>query len=180
MLVDNVAGGAATFKAIGAKSTGRPGAAASAPAKVTAELWRIAAFEDGVVLRNGSGLFDANRATPASTVALLRAMYRNPFAGAEFVAQLSVGGVDGTLRHRFRGWASTRVIRAKTGTLHGIAALSGYVIRPGGRWAIAFSAFVNGVGRNTAEAHSTIDGVVDAIGRETLRPVDGRSSTRPD
>ncbi len=53
----------------------------------------------------------------------------------EFVAQLAVGGVDGTLKHRFRGGHARRLVRAKTGTLEDVAALSGYVLSPSGRGA---------------------------------------------
>jgi D-alanyl-D-alanine carboxypeptidase/D-alanyl-D-alanine-endopeptidase (penicillin-binding protein 4) len=163
------------FKAIGAKVTGRPGTAGDAATTAEAELRRLGAFEGGVVVRNGSGLFDANRATPASLVALLRAMYRDPFAGPDFVAQLSVGGVDGTLRHRFRDGAWRGVIRAKTGTLNGVAALSGYVLGPNGHGTTVFSALINGVGNTTAEAHASLDNVVEALARRTWPPAGNRA-----
>ncbi len=103
------------FKAIGAQAKGRPASADAATEAVGHALDEIGAAEAGVVIKNGSGLFDANRTTAAATTTLLRAMYRDPGAAPEYVAQLSIGGVDGTLRHRFADWAKARAVRAKTG-----------------------------------------------------------------
>src|SRR6185312_8531343 len=121
--------------------------------------------------KNGSGLFDANRVTPAATTALLRVMDRDPSAGPEYLAQLSIGGIDGTLRHRFREWETTRAIRAKTGTLDAVAALSGYVLGPPGRAPVAFSIFANGISGKVGAARPSMDRVVDAIAREVWKGV---------
>jgi D-alanyl-D-alanine carboxypeptidase/D-alanyl-D-alanine-endopeptidase (penicillin-binding protein 4) len=157
------------FKAIGAKAKGRPAAADAAVEAIVAELRALGAFEPGVVVRNGSGLFDANRTTPAATTTLLRAMQRDPFAGPEYVAQLSIGGVDGTLRHRFRELAVSRAIRAKTGTLDAVAALSGYVLPPPGRAPLAFSILVNGISGRTGAARALMDRVVEAAAAEVWK-----------
>jgi D-alanyl-D-alanine carboxypeptidase/D-alanyl-D-alanine-endopeptidase (penicillin-binding protein 4) len=132
-----------------------------------------------VVIKNGSGLFDANRATPAATTALLRAMERDPSAGPEYLAQLSIGGVDGTLRHRFREWETTRAIRAKTGTLDAVAALSGYVLAPPGRAPVAFSVFVNGISGKVSAARTSMDRIVDAVAREVWKGVSPPPAAAP-
>src|SRR5258707_15846831 len=95
------------FKARGAKK-GRPATAEAAAEAVTGYLTEAGAFEPGVVVKNGSGLFDSNRVTPASTTALLRAAYRDPRVGPDFVAQLSIGGVDGTMHGRLREGSKER------------------------------------------------------------------------
>lgn len=154
------------FKAMAAKAKGRPATAEQAAEVVQAALTSLGAYESGVVVKNGSGLFDADRLTAASTTALLRTMARDPVSGPEYVAQLSVGGVDGTLRHRFREWADTHAVRAKTGTLDAVAALSGYVMGPPGRGAVAFAVMVNGISGKVPLARPSMDRVVDAIARE--------------
>jgi D-alanyl-D-alanine carboxypeptidase/D-alanyl-D-alanine-endopeptidase (penicillin-binding protein 4) len=47
--------------------------------------------------------------------------------GPDLLQSLSVGGVDGTTRNRFRGSSAAERVRAKTGTLNGVSCLSGYV-----------------------------------------------------
>jgi D-alanyl-D-alanine carboxypeptidase/D-alanyl-D-alanine-endopeptidase (penicillin-binding protein 4) len=83
----------------------------------------------------------------------------------EYVAQLSVGGVDGTLRKRFRQELTRRRVRAKTGTLDDVIALSGYVLRDDGRGPIAFSIFFNHVAGKQDGARHAADRLVDLIAR---------------
>ena len=160
------------FKAIGARAKGRPAASDAGAEAVRRVLEELGAAPEGVVVKNGSGLFDADRTTPAATTALLRAMQRDPYAGPEYVAQLSIGGVDGTLRHRFREWEATRAVRAKTGTLDAVAALSGYVLAPPGKAPVAFSVLVNGIPGKVPSVRPDMDRVVDAIAREVWKGVE--------
>jgi D-alanyl-D-alanine carboxypeptidase/D-alanyl-D-alanine-endopeptidase (penicillin-binding protein 4) len=76
---------------------------------------------------NGSGLGHQNRVTAAGMAELLRRIYFDPRIGPEMMQSLSVGGVDGTTRNRFRGSSASHRVRAKTGTLSGVSCLSGYV-----------------------------------------------------
>ena len=91
----------------------------------------------GSSIKNGSGLFDANRTTAFSMAKLLRFVWQDPAMKNEFVAQLAIGGVDGTLHKRFRDTRAHRAVRAKTGTLDDAIALSGYVLGPTGKSTIA-------------------------------------------
>lgn len=151
------------FKSLAASARGRPGTAEAAAEVVSGVVGEMGAAEPALVVKNGSGLFDANRASARSLATLLRAAYRDPALGADFVAQLAIGGVDGTLRARFRSWSGRRAIRAKTGTLEGVAALSGYVLAPPGRSPVSFSILVNGIPGKVGEARRGMDRVVDAI-----------------
>lgn len=154
------------FKTLAAVKRGRPGTAEAAAALVGETLGEIGAFEEGVVLRNGSGLFDAARASPQAIVRLLRTVFHDPALGADFIAQLAIGGVDGTLRGRFRAWSRERAIRAKTGTLASVTALSGYVLPPPGRPPIAFSVLASDVRGNIAPTRQAIDDFVEALAEE--------------
>jgi D-alanyl-D-alanine carboxypeptidase/D-alanyl-D-alanine-endopeptidase (penicillin-binding protein 4) len=160
------------FRAIGAQAKGRPATTEAAAAAVTSYLESVSALEPGVIVKNGSGLFDANRVTAASTTALLRAAYRDPRVGPDFLAQLSIGGVDGTMRSRFREWSKPRAVRAKTGTLDAVAALSGYVLPPPGRAPIAFSLLVNGIPGKVSATRASMDDVVKAIAAELWKGAD--------
>ncbi|MEY2932933.1 MAG: hypothetical protein RL033_3682, partial [Pseudomonadota bacterium] len=90
------------------------------------------------------------------------AVRRNPAVYPEFLAQLAVGGVDGTLRSRFRRFKEQRLVRAKTGTLSAAVGLSGYVLAPSGS-PIAFSILVNGLDGQASAVRERIDRVVEAV-----------------
>ena len=122
------------FKTLGGRGQGAPGEERRrGGGRRRSWLERIGASDAGVVIKNGSGLFDANRVTRVrAPCELLRWAWRDPAIQPEYVAQLSVGGVDGTLHKRFRQELTRRRVRAKTGTLDDVIALSGYVLRDGG------------------------------------------------
>ncbi len=157
------------FKTLGAERKGRPGKSEAGAEIVTQYLGEIAALDEGTVIKNGSGLFDANRVTASTTARLLRAAYRDPATSAEMVSQLAIGGVDGTLHGRFRAHKADRRVRAKTGTLESVAALSGYVLGTTGHGPVAFSIFVNGVAGKVSGARAAIDKCVEAIAKATAR-----------
>ena len=79
---------------------------------------------DGLAVVDGSGLDRSDRATCA-TLAALDAT-GGP-AGATVIAGLPRAGNCGTLVKRFLGQPAAGRIRAKTGSLTGVAALTGYV-----------------------------------------------------
>jgi D-alanyl-D-alanine carboxypeptidase/D-alanyl-D-alanine-endopeptidase (penicillin-binding protein 4) len=95
------------------------------------------------VPRNGSGLGHANRITADAMAELLRALYLDPRVGPEIIQSLSIGGIDGTTRNRFKGTLAARRVRAKTGTLAGKSCLSGLV--GDGPDVLAFSILVQGL-----------------------------------
>ena len=55
---------------------------------------------------------------------------------------LPLGGVDGTLKHRFKTGHAHRAVRAKTGSLRGVHALGGYVITATGE-ELVFAIYAN-------------------------------------
>ncbi len=152
------------FKSLGGEAKHRPAKSAEAGEVVAAFLDRIGASDPGVVFKNGSGLFDADRVTAYSTASLLRWAWRDPEVEPEYLAQLAIGGVDGTLHKRFRNELTKRRVRAKTGTLDDAIALSGYVLREG-RGPIAFSILYNRVAGKQDIARRSADRLVELIAK---------------
>lgn len=83
----------------------------------------------GYRLRDGSGLSRNNLATPRVLVSTLRTMYHAK-GNDVFLASLPVAGISGTLKNRLRHTTAEGSVRAKTGTLRGVRALSGYIEHP--------------------------------------------------
>jgi len=123
----------------------------------------------GLVLRNGSGLFDANRVSPRQLGGALRAAWRDPAVHAEFITQLAVGGEEGTLRNRLATPGAPRVVRAKTGTLRDVVALSGYVLTQDPGQSLVFVYLANGVTGHTREAQQQADALVRAVVQAATR-----------
>jgi len=141
---------------------------------------RFAAEQGGRVrAENGSGLSRRDTASPASVGALLDSMLdvdQNDPSEAQaqqerrrdaWVSTLAVAGRTGTLARRMRGSAAANNCRAKTGTLNGVSALSGYCFRNGtidAEHAIVFSILMSGdVGR----AHRVQDQMTALMARYT-------------
>lgn len=151
------------LKILGAERKRKPGRSADGVAVVLDALKRQGVPLTGVSMVNGSGLFHGNAVTTNALSRLLAAMYGNPSLRDDFVAHLAVGGVDGTLARRFRSLPAPRIVRAKTGTLDDVIALSGYVLGPQPGSAVAFSYLANGVTGKHTEARDLIDHMVEAI-----------------
>lgn len=95
----------------------------------------------GIELFDGSGLSPYNRITPLSTVRFLTWSAAQPW-GEAFQAALPVGGQTGSLSRRFRGTPLDGRIFAKTGTVQGVNALSGYMLAASGK-TLVFSVIAN-------------------------------------
>jgi D-alanyl-D-alanine carboxypeptidase/D-alanyl-D-alanine-endopeptidase (penicillin-binding protein 4) len=94
-----------------------------------------------LVLSDGSGLSRNDMVTAEATLQLLTYMHSHKYAST-FRDALSIAGVDGTLRNRFKGTAAENNLRGKTGTLSSASSLSGYVRDAAGE-ELAFSIMVN-------------------------------------
>jgi D-alanyl-D-alanine carboxypeptidase/D-alanyl-D-alanine-endopeptidase (penicillin-binding protein 4) len=104
---------------------------------------------------DGSGLSSYNRQTPAAQVELLHVAEQSPTAGAAFRRALPIACHDGTLKTRMCNTPAALHLSAKTGTLPGVRALSGYTRTASGR-EVWFSFQLTGV-RNGTKARDAID-----------------------
>ena len=76
---------------------------------------------------------------------VLRAAYHSRYA-PEFIASLSLAGIDGTLRNRMRQ-SPAGSVRLKTGHLDGVSGVAGYVTAHSGKTFVLVS-YVNHLRRN--------------------------------
>ena len=95
---------------------------------------------------DGSGLSRANKASPREIVDLLREMRSN----TTYRASLAIPGRVGTLAGRMRGTPAQGRCQAKTGTLRGVSALSGYCLATNGH-TLAFSFLENNMNASAAK-----------------------------
>jgi D-alanyl-D-alanine carboxypeptidase/D-alanyl-D-alanine-endopeptidase (penicillin-binding protein 4) len=123
-------------------------------------LERAGAVRTGWDLSDGSGMSVYNRLSPRTVVTLLRWGAAQSW-GAAWRGTFPIAGVDGTLARRFGGTPLEGRLFAKTGTLTGTNALSGYLIAASGR-TLTFSFFANDVPRG-ASATARMDSLLVEI-----------------
>jgi D-alanyl-D-alanine carboxypeptidase/D-alanyl-D-alanine-endopeptidase (penicillin-binding protein 4) len=104
---------------------------------------------------DGSGLSRYNRQTPGAQVELLKLADESATAHAAFRRALPVACHDGTLKTRMCNTAAAGRVSAKTGTLPGVRALSGYTRTASGR-TVWFSFQLTGV-RDGTRARNALD-----------------------
>jgi D-alanyl-D-alanine carboxypeptidase/D-alanyl-D-alanine-endopeptidase (penicillin-binding protein 4) len=124
-------------------------------------LSEVGVDDTAYFLRDGSGLSRLNLVTPETVAKLLGFMARSAQRDA-WISLLPVGGEDGTLGSRFKGTAAAGRVRAKTGSISHVSALSGYLDKADGRL-IAFSIFVNNFNGQTSGSRGAIDRIVGAL-----------------
>ena len=110
-------------------------------------------------MADGSGLSRYNYATADLIVAILRRMYDDPRHRDAWVEALAVGGQAGTLQKRFAGTQGEGRVRAKTGAISNVRALSGYVPAANGEQ-LVFSIIVNNVKATSDEIYKVVDAAV--------------------
>ncbi|MEM9216423.1 MAG: D-alanyl-D-alanine carboxypeptidase [Cyanobacteria bacterium P01_F01_bin.150] len=110
---------------------------------------------------DGSGLSRQNMAKPSVFIETLIAMTTVPERDI-FYYSLPVAGHSGTLKNRFHDTSAQGIVRAKTGTLRGVRALSGYMDHPT-QGTLVFSILVNQPGQSGWTMLNAIDQIVVAI-----------------
>lgn len=120
------------LKTIGARASG-VGSSENGARAVTEWLLKLGPIGSEARIVNGSGLFDANRASSNLLVRLLVEAIADKGIAPEYLVQLSIAGGDGTLSKRMRRLPSGCVVRAKTGTLRSTISLAGLIGRQDGR-----------------------------------------------
>ena len=112
-------------------------------------------------LRDGSGLSRHNLLAPRGTVRLLEYMWRSDDREA-YLHSLPVAAHDGTLDWRFKQAATRGRIRAKTGSMSHVLALSGYAEGAAGE-TLAFAIFANNFGMNSSSTRQLVDAIASTL-----------------
>ncbi len=134
------------YKSLSASYDSSPGSWEKT-SEIARNWWQNATLPDTLRVRNGSGMGSVNQLSPNQIVSLLGYVWSRKEYLPEYLSALSVAGVDGTLKSRFKYSPLRGIIRAKTGTLNesGVSTLSGYVLLP--RETLAFAVLVNHTGK---------------------------------
>jgi serine-type D-Ala-D-Ala carboxypeptidase/endopeptidase (penicillin-binding protein 4) len=144
------------FKLLGAKFKDTPGTLDGGQEVISSFLSEIGINRYSYEILEGSGLTRYNKVNADVYVKLLKFMYDDRFLFDYFMNSLSIAGKDGTLRHRMIGTNAEGNVFAKTGTLNGVSALSGYVIDKDNEILI-FYCVMNGFGGNATPMRDVQD-----------------------
>ncbi|MBL9037643.1 MAG: D-alanyl-D-alanine carboxypeptidase/D-alanyl-D-alanine-endopeptidase [Archangium sp.] len=151
------------LKVLGAEVLGAPGTTAKGIDVVEAFLESEVGLARGsYVMKNGSGLNDTNRFSASQTNRLLATMATRFTLMPEYLSSLPIAGKDGTLKYRFEGSEAVWRLRAKTGTLENVSALSGYVQAASGE-RFVFSVMVNDFPGRASAVVQHIDALTAAV-----------------
>ncbi len=120
------------FLTLGAQVFGPPATPEKARRAAKLVLRQRGMVFNGMRLDNGAGLSRTTRIAAGDLgKVLLDASYSPWFA--EYVSSMSLAGLDGTLRKRFRAEPATGQMHLKTGRLNDVFATAGYVHAASGR-----------------------------------------------
>lgn len=131
--------------------------AARSAQKVLADTYGLK--ESSVVVADGSGFSRNNRITAGAMSKLLLEILKRKDAKS-FFDSLPSNGVDGTLDDRMTDAHHKGRVVAKTGSIAGVSALSGYILDPKGKPVYAFSVLVNG---GSGDARGLQDSICRAL-----------------
>jgi len=146
------------LRAIG-RVDGRAATAADGKDAVLAVLQAWGVPAGSLVVADGSGLSRYNYVTADAMVSILRHMHDDPRHHQPWQDALAVAGARGTLQKRFVGTPLEGRVRAKTGTISNVRALSGYVAAANGEQ-LVFSIIVNNVTATSEEIYKIVDAAV--------------------
>ncbi|MDQ2890828.1 MAG: D-alanyl-D-alanine carboxypeptidase/D-alanyl-D-alanine-endopeptidase [Gemmatimonadota bacterium] len=152
--------GEVLMRTIGLERTG-VGVADSGIAVSRRQLTAWGIPRDGYELHDGSGMARADLVSPETLVRILQRMSESP-TFAIFYDALPIAAVDGTIAHRMAGTPAANNVHAKTGSLHWVRSLSGYVTDADGQRLI-FSVLANKWTTPPSSVTMTADSIAAAL-----------------
>ncbi|MHA7273650.1 D-alanyl-D-alanine carboxypeptidase/D-alanyl-D-alanine endopeptidase [Arthrobacter sp. TMT4-20] len=158
---------AETLARLAAGAAGQPASFGGATDTIDSVLGQLGVPGEGLVVGDAAGLSPRNDVSPAQLAAVVRALAisEDPALVAA-LGGMPIAGLSGTLQDRYelQGPAAdgAGLVRAKTGTLNAVTALSGYVVTVDGRL-LVFSFIAGELDGNTVAARTAIDRTAAAI-----------------
>jgi serine-type D-Ala-D-Ala carboxypeptidase/endopeptidase (penicillin-binding protein 4) len=116
-----------TWKTIAAEVYGSPGTGSNGSRAVERALADWGILSSYMRLADGSGVSYYNLTSARTLAEILYIMYLHPLYRDPFYKSLPILGIDGTLMNRGINTPAVGRVHAKTGTLSGVSALSGYI-----------------------------------------------------
>ena len=161
-------------KALGRAAAGEPGSWENGVGAMRRQLAALGVDLRGARLVDGSGLSRQNRLSARNVVGVMAAVDRSFALAPEFLAALPLAARDGTLEDR--AVRSAGRLRAKTGRMAGVSALSGWA--QGGRGAFLFSLLVNGGEGSDAAVARAMDRFAAVLTRDAAAGAAGDQEPR--
>lgn len=159
---DNYA--AETLARLAAAAAGQPASVDGARTVLENTARKLLGTTDGIELADASGLAISDRIAPANLAALVRTMTTGDDARLRRALDgFPIAGLTGTLATRYGSTSpGAGFVRAKTGTLNTVSALSGYVVDADGRL-LVFSFVGNGLVPGSKSNAAAIDAAAAAL-----------------
>jgi D-alanyl-D-alanine carboxypeptidase/D-alanyl-D-alanine-endopeptidase (penicillin-binding protein 4) len=111
-----------------------------------------------------------NLVTPEQIVLLLTTLYQDKQMFPTFLTALPQAGISGTLKDRMKKTILEHKIYAKTGTMHDVSSLSGYLINQNHN-PLIFSIVINGVNKPISVAKSLEEQILLMLAENIDKPV---------
>ena len=150
------------FKTVAATALSAPGTWEKGSTVIN-RWWLERKLPGQPILKNGSGMGDANRLSASQITALLAYTYKQKQYWPDYLSALSNAGFDGTLKTRFVNSPLKGMVRAKTGTLnnYGASGLAGYVLLPDRT--CAFAIMFSGAGTDMTRHWATQELILNTV-----------------
>lgn len=110
---------------------------------------------------DGSGLSRSNALTPKTLVETMKIMYDSKYRTIFFGA-LPIAGVDGTLRHSFKGTPLEKNVTAKTGSMSRVRSIAGMLKTKSGK-TVLFAILLNNFSLKSAETAKLLESILLTI-----------------
>ena len=153
------------LRALASEYYGEPASAANGIKMVDSLIALTGNSPKDFIIADGSGLSRYNLISPELIIDVFRFLQKKaPEKFSMLIESLPVAGVDGTLKKRMRKGRAYKNVRAKTGTMTAVSALSGIVTNRRGR-KLLFSLMMQNYSAKTSEIRKLQDKICEILAR---------------
>ena len=151
------------LRALAAEYYGEPASAENGIKMVDSLISLTGNSPEDFIIADGSGLSRYNLISPKLIIDIFRFLKNKaPAKFKRLIASFPVAGVDGTLEKRMRKGRVYKNVKAKTGTMTAVSALSGIAVSRRGR-EIAFSMIMQNYSAKTSEIRRLQDKICEIL-----------------